>query len=360
MTKFFIKLFKFLFTLFIGIIIILYIFSVKTNMSFENAIAYFKTLGNELLNKNNNQTIVSNSNVNPDNLTIITTSNNSYYYNQLDDTSKIIYNALYTNLDNLKNEKYIIDFDTTFNELLNQSTGKYKLNKAFQSALDAFFYDHPELFYIDLTKFSLNTTCVSLGPIKTYTVQIVPIDNKNYLQSNFSSKQEVDIAISKVENIKKDIIKSIENKSVYNKLKTVHDLLVNTIKYDTNGLNSYNIYGALVENIVVCEGYAKAFKYILDGLNIDCILVVGTASNSSSQTESHMWNYVKLNDAWYGVDVTWDDPIIIGGNQSNNLRHDYFLKGSYVFNDSHLPSGKISDSGMYFSIPQLSREVFYK
>lgn len=360
MTKFFLKLLKILFKIFIGIIIFLYIFSIKTNMSFENSIAYFKLVGNKLLNKNSNQNITINNNINSNDLTIITSSNNGYYYNQLDDTSKIIYNALYTHLDNLKNENYIIDFDTTFNELLNQANGKYKLSKAFQSALDAFLYDHPELFYIDITKISLNTTSISIGSIKTYTVQIVPSDNKNYLQSNFKSKQEVELAINKVENIKKDIIKSVKNKSVYNKLKTVHDLLVNSIEYDTNGLNKYNIYGALVENKVVCEGYAKAFKYILDSLNIECILVVGTATNSSNQSEPHMWNYVRLNDIWYGVDVTWDDPVIIGGSQLNNLRQDYFLKGTYVFNESHSPNGKISDNGMYFSIPRLSAEGFYK
>ena len=86
-----------------------------------------------------------------------------------------------------------------------------------------------------------------------------------------------------------------------------------------------------------CEGYEKSFKYILDSLNIENILVSGTATNSSGEIESHMWNYIKLNNNWYGVDVTWDDPIIIGGFSKNNLRHDYFLKGYTTFNKSHIP-----------------------
>ena len=112
--------------------------------------------------------------------------------------------------------------------------------------------------------------------------------------------------------------------------------------------------GALIKNKVVCEGYAKAFKYLLDSLKIECILVSGTAINSSGESESHMWNYVKLDDKWYAVDVTWDDPIIIGGRNPNNLRHDYFLKGSNTFIYSHYANGKMSDTGMFFSIPLLS------
>ena len=287
-------------------------------------------------------------------------TNTNFYYLQLNENAKIIYDALEENINNLIEENYTIDFSTTFNTLLNKSDGQYQLNKAFQSALDAFFYDHPELFYIDLTKMSLLIKSSSFLSNTTYSVSITPRDEKNYISDYLGNTKNAKEAVSKVENIKNNIINYIDTNNDYDTILQVHNILINSIKYDTTTSNAHNIYGALVENISVCEGYAKAFKYILDSLNIKCILVNGIATNSSGESESHMWNYIKLNDKWYGVDVTWDDPITIGNPTRNNLRHDYFLKGYYTFSTSHSPSGKISDEGILFKIPTLSFENYTK
>lgn len=355
MIKFISKIFKFLFTLFVAFIIFAYLFSLKSNMSLGSTISYFKDIIYDLFDIENTPTVDV-----PNEIVVTLRDNNYYYYYQLSDNSQIIYSALENNIDNLKKENYSIDFGTAFNDLLNTTTGQFKLNKDFQSALDAFFYDHPELFYLDTSNFSLNTKCISFASLKTYTVTIIP-KNGSYLSSNFNSEQDVNDAVNKLENEKRNIINTINtNSNVYTKLKQVHDTLVNTLEYDeTQGkANTHNVYGALVEKKVVCEGYAKAFKYILDDLGIECILVNGLATTSSGKEELHMWNYVKLSDEWYGVDVTWDDPIIIGGYSKNNLRHDYFLKGQKSFLVSHNSSGKISDTGMLFTVPTLSNKNY--
>lgn len=354
------KLLTFIFIFILVLIIFTYIFSLRNNLSIEETISSFKTFVSGLSSNNNSVTINSNiTNTTINNSATSITDNTKYYYNQLDDISKAIYIKFEDNIDNFKKENYILDFDTSFNDLLHKTTGQYMLQRAFQSALDAFTYDHPELFYLDISKISLNTKVVSIGPFKTYSVEISP-KNTNYLHSNFSSEQAVNIAINKVENIKNSIINSVSNKNDYEKIKTVHDMLVNSLEYDSSiqSENVHNIYGALVEKKVVCEGYAKAFKYILDSLDIECILVSGDATNSSNKTEAHMWNYVKLNNSWYGVDITWDDPIVIGGNGKNNLRYDYFLKGRNTFIVSHIPSRKISDTGIVFSLPTLSNQNY--
>ena len=365
--KFIFGTIKFLFIVFCILVFSIYFFSVKNNMSFEDAISQFKNISTTIINTNIKKPSSSTNNNIDNTNTIIQTPNseninedNYYYYNQLDDTSKIIYDSLENNKLNLKKENYVIDFSTTFNDLLHESLGQYKLNRAFQSALDAFFYDHPELFYLDLTKISLSVNSLSIGPLTTYTTKIVPSDNKNYLHSSFSNEQEVNLAITNVENARDKIINNIQNNNIYNNILYIHDTLVEQIEYDItlSKENSHNIYGAFINKEVVCEGYAKAFKYLMDSLNIECILVSGVASDSN-KTESHMWNYVKLNNKWYGVDVTWDDPIIIGGNGTkNNLRHDYFLKGFDTFVTSHSVSGKISDTGIVFNIPCLSNQDY--
>lgn len=347
-------------------IVYLFFISKTNNIATVDTVSHFKSLENQSTGLSNtiynrepiNINLNSFSNINN---TEVTTNNlNHFYYNQLDDTSRIIYDALNNNIENLKKNNYKINFSTKFNDLLHQTDGQYRLNVAFQTALDAFFYDHPELFYIDLTKISLVIQYTTLGPKTTYTVSIVPSNGQNYLHDYFKSEAQVNESISKIENIRKSTIQSLHAKSEYENVLLVHDALVNSLEYDssTEKPNSHNIYGAFIEKSAVCEGYAKAFKYFLDDLGIESILVSGTATNSSGKTESHMWNYIKLDEDWYGVDVTWDDPIIIGGNSKDILRHDYFCKGNNVFKKSHIINNKISDEGMPFNIPTLSNKNY--
>lgn len=340
------------------LVAIFFILSKTNNISIKETLSYVKSaidVSSELTLDNTNQVYEYNY---KDTSNIVDTNNN-YYYTQLDDDiSKRIYNELSKNISNLKKENYIIDFSTEFNTLLNTPSGQYKLNKSFQSALDAFFYDHPELFYIDITKISLKTEYNKFGPITTYKVSLSPTSGTNYLSDNFKTEQEVNIAISKIENIKNNLIKKLNNKNDYDNILAVHDTLVKSLEYysaEETVNNTHNIYGAFVEKKAVCDGYAKAFKYILDSVGIECILVNGKATNSTGKTESHMWNYVKLKNNWYAVDVTWDDPVVIGGTSSNILiNHNYFCKGRNLFNKSHFPSNKISNEGKYFSLPSLS------
>lgn len=350
-----IRILGFIILIFLILGIYTYIFSQRNNISLSDSASYIYSIVTDIFKQYTFKNEIPDSEVKIP--TSVTDTNNNYYYQQLTDTAKTIYNSLENNIDNLKKDNYIIDFSTTFNDLLNESAGNYKLNRSYQSALDAFFYDHPELFYIDLTKLALNIRTVSLGPLKTYTVQISPSYSRNYLSSQFSSEQEVDYAISQVETIKNDIISMVSNESdLYYKIKKIHDTLVNSIRYETtlSKKNIHNIYGALIENEVVCEGYARSFKYILDSLNIECILVKGNATSPSGETELHMWNYVKLDNLWYGVDLTWDDPVVVGGNVKDLIRHDYFLKRHNTFAFSHEPDGKISNDGMLFALPTLS------
>lgn len=342
----------------------LFIISKLNNTTIEDTLSYINVFDTEFTSSTSlDDSQHSNINLdssNKNNSSDIATTNNMFYYNQLDEYSKLIYNELENNIKNLKKANCKIDFSNKFNDLLNQTNGQDTLNLSFQTALDAFFYDHPELFYIDITKISLTIKYTTIGPITSYNVYIEPKNGTNYLTDNFNSEEKVNEAISKVENVKNNLINTISNDSEYNKALTVHDALVNSLEYyssNEKNNNTHNIYGALIERKVVCEGYAKAFKYVLDSLNIECILVSGTATNSTGETEAHMWNYIKLDENWYGVDVTWDDPIIIGGS-SNTTKHNYFCKGINVFNNSHVSKGNLSNEGKTFKFPTLSNKDY--
>lgn len=144
----------------------------------------------------------------------------------------------------------------------------------------------------------------------------------------------------------------------YQKTLQIHDFLIDNLAYDEtySRANNDNLIGVFYDGNVVCEGYAKAFKYLLDGLEIPCILVIGDAVNSVGTSEKHMWNYVKINDEWYAVDVTWDDPILVGAaTLSDESRYRYFCRKS-DFKNNHFSDGVISVNGTEFMYPKLVDE----
>lgn len=307
---------------------------------------------NKLQNELNNQNTNDNNKQNNQNIEV-----DNFYYNQLDEYGKIIYDKLYKNLDKLKTGTYTADFDTTFNDLLHQENGSNILNNSFQLAINALTFDNPELFYIDITKINLITEITTRAFSTTYRISIGG-NGRNYLSEDFESLSKVNDEIANIENIKNDIISKTGSDTVEN-LKIVHDYLIDTIEYDVEaGKNVYNVYGALVNKQAVCEGYARTYKLLLDELGIPCIIACGTGRNRNGETESHAWNYVQIDNNWYAVDVTWDDPVIIGnGSLTDEFKYRYFLVGSDEFFNDHFEDGNIV-AEFKFEYPVLSSKNY--
>lgn len=138
----------------------------------------------------------------------------------------------------------------------------------------------------------------------TYTME--------YLES-YEQTNQTDKMIAKV-------LKELDlaKKSDYEKIKGVHDYVINNTSYDmSTELNSP--YYALIEKTSACQGYAVLIYKMLTELDVPCRVITGNAKNGL-----HAWNIVKLNDKWYNLDATWDDPIGLFGKSS--MRYNYFLK----------------------------------
>lgn len=127
------------------------------------------------------------------------------------------------------------------------------------------------------------------------------------------------------------------------KIKAVHDYIVRICKYDTklaqdynatyqNVSDSYKVYGVLVKNLAVCDGYAKTFKMFMDILGIPSERVVGF-SNYNNKSVNHAWNRVYLDGEYKFIDVTWDDPVPDSGNK---VYYDYYLLSEDLFKDNHI------------------------
>lgn len=133
------------------------------------------------------------------------------------------------------------------------------------------------------------------------------------------TKDEITMIENKIEEIKKKII--TDDMTDENKIKAIHDYIINNTKYDIDRSDkkvtkykSDTAYGTLIENYAICGGYADSMKLFLDDLNIP---------NYKISSENHIWNLVYVNDNWYHLDLTWDDPITT--DRKDILEYDYFL-----------------------------------
>lgn len=93
----------------------------------------------------------------------------------------------------------------------------------------------------------------------------------------------------------------------------LHDYLATHAQYDET-LQIRDAYTILVEGTGVCQAYTLAYRLLLNRVNITSGTVTSTSLN-------HIWNILLIDDKWYHVDVTWDDPI---EDRLGRVRHAYF------------------------------------
>ena len=103
----------------------------------------------------------------------------------------------------------------------------------------------------------------------------------------------------------------------------LHDTLAEKIVYEES-TNAHNAYGAMVEGVAVCEGYAEAFQYLLHRAGIFSYIVLG-----SSKGVGHAWNIVRIDGKYYHVDLTWND-------QESDIYHAYFNVTDTMIRKDHI------------------------
>lgn len=185
---------------------------------------------------------------------------------------------------------------------------------------------HPEFFYVG--------NYVSYSILNGYIVGISPEYDEKLSQpaviADFNARVEEILA----ETIESDM-------SQVEMALSLHDYLVLHCAYDwyvANGedapsYNVYTAYGALMEGNAVCQGYALAYNLLLNKVGIKTDYVTSTIPGRGG----HGWSLVKIEDTWYHVDVTWDDPMPFntGHDLPGYCRHDYFLVSTETMKPEH-------------------------
>lgn len=101
----------------------------------------------------------------------------------------------------------------------------------------------------------------------------------------------------------------------HEKVKAIHDYVVKHVSYDMS-YKAYTAYEALVNRSAVCQGYALLTYQLLKEAGIENHFVVGTGDG-----QPHAWNLVKIENKWYHLDTTFDDPL---PDEQGRVTYSYF------------------------------------
>ncbi|WP_214793286.1 MULTISPECIES: transglutaminase domain-containing protein [unclassified Exiguobacterium] len=112
------------------------------------------------------------------------------------------------------------------------------------------------------------------------------------------------------------------------KVKYVNDYVVSHTAYNLDSQASpYTPYSILFNGEGVCEGYALTTLLLLEAAGIEARYISGEVASGL-----HAWNLVRVNNEWYHLDTTWNDPV---PNQPGNGRTDYFLVSDATLRADH-------------------------
>lgn len=202
-------------------------------------------------------------------------SEKAYYYTQLEEKEKAIYEEIYTNL---------------YKDSAEWTTDCHIAADRYVEIFDLVLNDHPEIFWVGPKREAAQDKFSGVIYGMTYT----PIVG-NAARDNMKKQIEAgaDMILSTV----------FSSLSDYDKCRFVYEGIINQVEYDINAPDNQNIQSALVNHRSVCAGYAKAFQYLMQKLGYECIYATGAVGE-----ELHAWNIVKIGGSYYHVDCTWGDP----------------------------------------------------
>lgn len=242
----------------------------------------------------------------------------NWQYNTLTDKEKSYYGQLYTAVMDTKDTESIATYTEDGTQEKQMMGVQVYLPRAtltqeqMTRLFEAFYRDNPQFFFLAREyRMGGHNNLKDEPSYDTILLQ--------YTMNSAKRKTSVQAFTAKADQLLSDLTQTEDD---YLTELYLHDKIAELCLYDeqaaaedTEGTsNAYTAYGALVEGKAVCEGYAKAFQYLLHRVDIPATVVVG---KSLSNTEAHMWNLVTINGENYFVDPTWNDI-------QNRVQHTYF------------------------------------
>ncbi len=175
---------------------------------------------------------------------------------------------------------------------------------------DAFRCDQPQYFHLTsgYSTYYNPDTNVAVAIEVTYSM-----DADEYAKAKVNFNKAANKILAKVP----------ENASEYDTELAIHDALARHIEYTHGATDEHDAYGALVYSKAVCDGYAKAFQYLLQRRGIQALVVEGVVLEEDGSTSGHAWNIVRIDGNYYHTDLTHDDPLS-STKPKVQVYHNYF------------------------------------
>ncbi len=306
-----------------------------------------------------------------------------------------IYEAIYDNVDEIKDGANVISLSSYFSRSELNELSSY-LVVATSGALTCLTLDNPDLFWISFDDLYIYTESSGF-PSSISDITFQARDANGYFTDfisddipGYDKSATIDSYLLAMSSVRDEIYQALDEEypqgaTEYQTIEFFNDYLVDTVVYDDSVLipNStgrpfvHTAYGALVNGLAVCDGYAYAMQYLLDGKDITNLAGVGYVQYEDGSQEGHAWNYVYLYGNWYGLDVTWND-----GDPSDPTmsweeileykelhKHDYFLLGGDLetgdgfYDDGRTPQNYIyyfdgGEAFYQFPIPKITDTKF--
>lgn len=232
--------------------------------------------------------------------------------------------------------------------------GSTSLLTDFGAAKEAYFLDHPAPFGVDADALSLSVGTKG----ETYAVSIGTGRRDTYLvEGHVMNESEVRHASDELADAISTIVAEATDKSDYEKARLAAIKVAEKTQYGFAENEPAKVpyvrspYGALVLGEAVCEGYAKAYKAVLDEMGVPCVLVNGYLLSDEGSYEPHLWTDVKIDGAWYMVDPTLCDSL--------GLERAFLVPLDEASVD-HKEDSVIGASSFRFSYPSLSPNPYGK
>lgn len=265
----------------------------------------------------------------------------TYFYDQFDNSAyRTVYNqineaAAAFNSSNQTAQYQDGGYYTAFTLSVSNKDWEVIGNDGLQQIVNAVLADHPEYFWMsdnyEVTMASSGELRFALLTIECYSLYANG-DSRAVYANNF------DLAV------KAYAATLDENAKDYEKVYLIHNAIINKIYYaaDITGKTNKNIYAYTADGVfsskylsAVTYGYAKAFKAVMDYIDVPCIYIEGQNSDlldDSTDTQKKLkeenyinncaWNAVYLGGEWYLINLGLDDPITTTGKEA--LSYKYF------------------------------------
>ena len=196
------------------------------------------------------------------------------------------------------------------------------LEKAYRSVIA----DHGGIFWVsgyNYTQYTMGKKIVSIDFSPSYTMERTERD---------SYQRRIDAVVD-------SILKNVDPSwGDYEKAKYVFEYLAGNVEYQMGTEQNQNIISVFLNKKTVCQGYANATQYLLTLLGIPAVVVTGTAEG-----DTHAWNLVQLDGAYYFMDTTWGNSSYNNGasGMGTFINYNYFAVTTGELQKTHQPNDDI-------------------